>query len=116
MNAIRIFKKYEFGNENSGYYKWITEKVIITKDELFSYELAMPIWNNMKNIIIGVKENSGYQIWNMNVIASDIIEMRICGDCIIYFENYNDKQFEIICNILKAKIIELGVSKENINY
>ena len=111
MNAITITKKYVDGG-NSGYYKIIVEKTTISKKELLNkWALYSPIYKN-NAILLGVDANSGYNLWNINDVATALLKQRICGNCIIVFEEQTDKQYEILCGIIKYELTKMGLTAE----
>jgi hypothetical protein len=118
LNCIKIHKVYT----TKYTYVWTTEKVILTEEELFRYELCSPYWRNTINYVVGVGRDSGYlsHILNMNPVATELFNTPINGDIIIHFEfkegENSEEKFNVCCNILKYDLLKLGCSVNSIKY
>ena len=118
LNCIKIHKVYT----TKYTYVWTTEKVKLTKDEVFKYELCSPLWRNNINYVVGVERDSGYlsHVLHMNPVATELFNTPINGDIIIHFELKDgenaDKAFIVCSNILKQDLLNLGCSVKSIKY
>lgn len=123
--CIKIHKVYE----SQYYYVWTTEKVILTREEFFQYELCSPYWRPTINHILGVQQNSGFlsHILHINPVATELFNTPINGDIIISFsfgedsdeedsEEDDEAKFIICCNILKKDLLKLGCSENSIKF
>jgi hypothetical protein len=117
INAIKIHKVYSNG-EDWGHYIWKTEKVQLTEHQLFNYELSCPLMKGINTIItMGVPLCSLDDYWgNINPLATELFNQHISGECVITFDDYNEKQFNIVAEVIKQKLIQLGVPERFILY
>ena len=90
----------------------------MTNDEfLRNYELSAPFYINNDYtcdfLLIGVKRNSGYNIWDMNAVAMELFNCQICGECVIMFddsrEEYSKVRELMVLDMMKQQLIEKGM-------
>lgn len=113
-NAITITKVYDYGD--SGYYRRILKKTTVNRDALIDdWELYCPTFMG-KTLTFGVKRDSGISFMDFNDVAYELFNIESCGNCIIAFELQNDKEFEVIANLMKNKLLKAGMKKDNIKW
>ena len=89
-------KKYYDGGPtvNEGYFKIKVRKVEMTEDFfVHNYELCCPIFKHgeylARDITLGVKPDSAWQLWDGNGVASLLFNQNLCGDVVFTFESKN---------------------------
>jgi hypothetical protein len=116
MNAVEINKVYLSGNkEDGGCWRIMLNKIKISQKDLLNWDLYCPIYKN-RSVLLGVKDYSGLEYWNINPIATTLFDQRICGDCIVVFENESDAEYEILANIMKSELLKAGATPKSFTY
>lgn len=126
MNALTIVKTYPDGKtpDGIGFYRWVLTKTTITESDMMKYELSCPFIGN-KSILLGVKRIScKKEFTNINPIASELLKQNICGDCVFVFPHdeeeeymkFTDKEYDVICEIIKRKLLQLGANPLSFMY
>ena len=87
-------KKYYDGGPtvSEGYFKIKVRKVEMTEDFfVHNYELCCPIYKHgeyiARDITLGVKPDSSWQLWDGNDVASTLFNQNLCGDVVFTFES-----------------------------
>lgn len=117
MNAIEINKVYDWGDYDLGHYHTEVKKCKRNIDSIISnYELSCPIYKK-QDLLLAVKpiEESSKQFW-FNEVAYELCNQRVIGDCINLFEEQTDKEYDIICNLMKTQLLEKGCNPKYFNY
>jgi len=124
MNALTIIKTYPHGEVEGGggFYRWVLTKTKITDEEMMSNELSCPFFYK-KSICLGVKKNS-FDWANINPLATELLEQTISGDCVFIFPyeaeaeymKFSDREYEVICGVMKAKLMKMGANPLSFEY
>ena len=124
MNALTIIKTYPDGEMAGGvgFYRWVLTKTKITEEEMMSNDLSCPFFGK-KSILLGVKKNS-FDWSNINPLATELLGQTICGDCVFIFPydeeadymKFTDREYEVICGVMKAKLLKIGANPMSFQY
>ena len=118
-SGFYVIKKHYTNGGNEGHYRIKIDPIEMSEETFIEeYELSAPIYKfegfTCCDITIGVKEGSGFELWNGNDVASTLFDQNLKGDVVFTFEDRAAE--EATLPVMRRQLEELGMKPEDINF